>query len=45
MFITHKLQNYTLLNIPNFEQNTVKFPNQVPRAMFPKELEKALCHI
>ena len=37
MFVTHKFQHYTLLKIPNFEQNAVKFPIQAPQAMFPKE--------
>ena len=37
MFVTHKVQHYTLLKITNFEQNSVKFQIQAPRAMFPKE--------
>ena len=40
MFVTHKFQHYQVYfakKIPNFEQNSVKFPIQVPRAMFPKE--------
>ena len=46
MFVTHKFQHCTVLKIPNFEQNAAKFPIQAPRAMFPKESEKALsmCH-
>ena len=45
MFVTHKFQHYTLLKIPNFEQNSTKFPIQVPWAMFPKEWEKALWYL
>ena len=45
MFVTHKFQHYPLLKIPNFEQKSAKFPIQVPRAMFPKEWEKALFYI
>ena len=31
MFVTHKIQPYTLLKLPNFEQNYAKFPIQSPR--------------
>ena len=44
MFVTHKFQPYTLLKLPNFEQNSTKFLIQSPWAMFPKEQEKALGH-
>ena len=42
MFVTQKFQYYTSLKIPNFEQNSVKFPIQAPQAIFPKDKEKAL---
>ena len=42
MFVTHKFQHYPLLKIPNFEKKSTKFPIQAPRAIFPKDREKAL---
>ena len=32
MFVTYKFQHYTLLKIPNFDQNSAKIPIQARRA-------------